>query len=92
MATYESSQSGFQRRKEGYGLNESLLSGEYCSLTDDELDMDHTSSESLLTPLAGSSQYNSVRGQSSNRHYGASPSHRSYHYASRTATYTISGS
>lgn len=78
MAAYESYQSGFQRRKEGYGPNDSLLSGEYRSLTDDELEADHTSNESLLTPLAGSSRYNSVRGQNSNRHYdgaGPSPSH-----------------
>ena len=55
MAAYESYQSGFQRRKEGYGPNEIILSGEYRSLTDDELEADHTSNESLLTPLAGSS-------------------------------------
>ena len=72
MAAYESYQSGFQRRKEGYGPNESLLSGEYRSLTDnEELEADHAN---LITPLAGSSRYNSVRGQSSNRHYdGAGP-------------------
>lgn len=68
MAAYESYQSGFQRRKEGYGPNESLLSGEYRGLADDELE-DYTSNERLLTPLAGSSRYNSVRGQSSNRQY-----------------------
>ena len=33
MAAYESYQSGFQHRKEGYGPNDSLLSGEYRSLT-----------------------------------------------------------
>lgn len=60
MAAYESYQSGFQRRKEGYGPNDSLLSGEYRGLTDDDLE------EYTSTPLAGSSRYNSVRG---NRHY-----------------------
>ena len=53
------------------------MSGEYRSLTDDEeLEADHASNENLLTtPLAGSSRYNSVRGQSSNRHRydGAGP-------------------
>ena len=73
MAAYESCQSGFQRHKEGYGPNESLLSGEYRSL-DDDLE-DYSSNESVLTPgpLAGSSRYNSVRGrgqgQGSSRHY-----------------------
>ena len=37
MTAYESHQSGFQRWKEGYGPNDSLLSGEYHSLTDDDL-------------------------------------------------------
>ena len=75
MAAYETYQSGFQCRKEGYEPNESILSGEYRSLRDDdELEADYASNENLLTPLAGSSRYNSVRGQSSNRHYdGAGP-------------------
>ena len=72
MAAYENYQSGFQRHKEGYGPNESLLSGEYRSLStlDDELE-DYSSNESVLTPLTGSSRYNSVRGQGqgSSRHY-----------------------
>jgi hypothetical protein len=66
MAAYKSCQSGFQRRKEG-------LLREYRSLSDNDLE-DHTRNESFLTPLAGSSRYNSVRGQSSNRYYdGAGP-------------------
>ena len=56
MAGYENYQSGFQRHNEGYGPNESLLSGEYHSLS--TLD-----DENIFTPLTSSSRYNSVRGQ-----------------------------
>jgi len=67
MAGRESSRSGFQRRGEGYRPNESLFSGEYRDLQlSDELD-DSPSNENVFTPMAGSSRYNSVRGQSSGR-------------------------
>ena len=49
MAIYENYQSGFQHHK-GYGLNESLLSREYSSLSTDEELEDYSSNESVLNP------------------------------------------
>ena len=55
----ESSLTGFRRRSEGYRPYESLFSGE-CRNMDDELE----DNENIYSnPLAGSSRYNSLRGQ-----------------------------
>ena len=67
MAGRESSRSGFQRRGEEYRPNESLYSGEYRNLQPSDEREDSPSNENVFTPLAGSSRYNSGRGQSSGR-------------------------
>lgn len=64
MTGREACRTGFQRR-EGYGPHDDLYSGEYRNFSDD-LGDERSNDENMLTPLTGSSRYNSAVGMQDN--------------------------